>query len=360
MVTVTIVGAGLMGTAVAWPLADNGHRVRLVGTHLDGEIIRACLETRIHPRLRRRLPDGVQPYYVEQLPEALEGAEVIVSGVSSPGVHWAGRTLGPLLRPGATIIAVTKGLEATDEGELRILPDVLAGELPEALRDRVSINAIGGPCIAGELAGRRQTCVVFTGRDQASLRRLRELFQTAYYHIWLSTDMLGVEACVALKNAFTLAVGMAGGMLERAGGPDEAGAYMHNPAAAIFGEAAAEMLRLVTLLGGDPANVTGLPGVGDQYVTSAGGRTVRLGRLLGQGLTYSQARAEMAGETLESAEVVTQLAKVLPRLEQRGLIGPHELPVLRLLCRVITQEQPATIPFDAFFGGGAEYPTNRG
>ncbi len=360
MATVTILGAGLMGTAVAWPLADNGHQVRLVGTHLDSEIIRACLETGVHPRLRRRLPDGVKPYYLEQLPGALEGAELIVSGVSSPGVHWAGRTLAPLLWPGATIIAVTKGLEATDEGELRILPDVLAGELPAPLRESVSVNAVGGPCIAGELAGRRQTCVVFTGHDAATLRRLRELFQTAYYHIWTSTDIMGVEVCVALKNAFTLGVGMAGGLLERAGGPDEAGAYMHNPAAAIFGEAAAEMMRLVTLLGGDPANVNGLPGVGDQYVTAAGGRTVRLGRLLGQGLTYSRARAEMAGETLESAEIVTQLAKALPRFEQRGLIGPDELPLLRMLGRVITEEQPARIPFEAFFGGGAEYPTNRG
>ncbi len=46
MAIITIVGAGLMGTAVAWPLADNGHDVRLVGTHLDADIIRSCLERR--------------------------------------------------------------------------------------------------------------------------------------------------------------------------------------------------------------------------------------------------------------------------------------------------------------------------
>ncbi len=51
MAEVTIVGAGLMGTAMAWPLSDNGHRVRLVGTHLDNEIIVSCLEQRWHPRL---------------------------------------------------------------------------------------------------------------------------------------------------------------------------------------------------------------------------------------------------------------------------------------------------------------------
>src|SRR5512137_2646804 len=107
MSNVTIVGAGLMGTAMAWPLSDNGHQVRLVGTHLDREIIASCLAKRFHPRLRRRLPDNVQPYYLDQLASALEGVQVIVSGVSSPGVHWIGRTLGPHLKPGMTITAIT-------------------------------------------------------------------------------------------------------------------------------------------------------------------------------------------------------------------------------------------------------------
>lgn len=351
MANITILGSGLMGTAVAWPLSDNGHQVRLVGTHLDGEIIRSCLENGYHPRLRRNLPPNVRPYFVEQLGEALAGADAIVSGVNSLGVHWIGRTLGPLLWPGATVIAVTKGLEAQPDGNPRILPEVLASGLPAGLRDRVSLNAIGGPCIAGELAGRRQTCVVFAGRDEAALQRLRDLFRTAYYHIWLSTDVVGVEVCAALKNAYTLAVGLAGGVLERAGGVDEAGAGMHNLAAALFGISAREMTRIVTLMGGRPEHVTGLPGVGDQYVTCVGGRTIRLGRLLGSGLTYRQAVTEMAGETLEGAYIVQQLAQALPVWEAQGRIGRTELPLMRLLIRIITQEmtlRPEEIPFDAF------------
>lgn len=345
MTDVAIVGAGLMGTAMAWPLTDNGHHVRLVGTHLDREIISSCLDQRYHPRLRRRLPNNVQPYYIEQIAEALQGVNVVVSGVNSLGVHWIGQTLAPLLKPGMTVIAVTKGLEATPAGDLRILPDVLASEIPDALRQSVTFAAIGGPCIAGELAGRRQTCVYFASRNGAALPMLRALFGTSYYHIALSTDIIGVEACVALKNAYTLAVGLAGGMLERAGGPDEAGAAMHNPAAALFGVSAREMTRIVALLGGNPDKVTSLPGVGDQYVTCAGGRTVRLGRLLGKGLTYKQARAEMAGETLESAYVVAQFARALPLLQSQGLIGRQELPLLRLLCRVIADDAPADIDF---------------
>jgi glycerol-3-phosphate dehydrogenase (NAD(P)+) len=339
----------MMGTAMAWPLSDNGHHVRLVGTHLDTEIIASCLEKRFHPRLRRRLPDNVQPYYVDQVGKALEGVNVIVSGVSSPGVHWIGRTLAPHLQPGIKIIAITKGLEATAEGHLRILPDVLADELPATVRSRVTLAAIGGPCIAGELAGRRHTCVYFTSRDAGALPLLRQMFKTPYYHIFLSRNIIGVEVCVALKNAYTLAVGLADGMLERLGGPDEADARNHNPAAAFFGATAKEMARLVSLLGGNPAMVTSLPGVGDQYVTCMGGRTVRLGRLLGKGLTYAQARAEMAGETLESAFVVAQIARALPGLEARGLLGRDELPLTRCLCRVIGEDAPLDVDFDRLF-----------
>ena len=115
---VTILGAGLMGTAVAWPLADNGHDVRLVGTHLDAAIIKSCLDRGWHPKLKRQLPDGIMPYYVEELPKALEGADLIVSGVNSLGVRWIAHTLGPLLWPGATSIAVTKGLEAGADGNV--------------------------------------------------------------------------------------------------------------------------------------------------------------------------------------------------------------------------------------------------
>jgi glycerol-3-phosphate dehydrogenase (NAD(P)+) len=232
---------------------------------------------------------------------------------------------------------------------LRILPDVLADEVPAAVRGTVTLAAIGGPCIAGELAGRRHTCVYFASRDAAALPLLRQMFKTPFYHVFLSTDVVGVEICVALKNACALAVGLAGGLLERLGGPDEAEAQNHNPAAALFGASAKEMARLVSLLGGNPAMVTSLPGVGDHYVTCMGGRTVRLGRLLGKGLTYEQARAELAGVTLESAFVVAQIAKALPGLEARGLLGCDELPLMRCLCRVIAENAPADVDFDRLF-----------
>ena len=42
MSIITIIGAGMMGSALAFPARENGHTVRLTGTPLDREIIDAA------------------------------------------------------------------------------------------------------------------------------------------------------------------------------------------------------------------------------------------------------------------------------------------------------------------------------
>ena len=351
MATVTIVGAGLMGTATAYPLSDNGHDVRLVGTHLDGEIIANCRDKRYHPRLKRELPLGVRTYYIEELAEALDGAEIIVSGVNSLGAHWIGQTIGPYLRAGELVIAITKGLEAMENGDLVILPDVLYGELPEGIRDQVILAAVGGPCIAGELAGRRHSCVVFGCHNRDAVETLASTFRTSYYHIWTTMALAELEYGAAFKNAYTLGVGLASGLLEKAGGVDEAGAHTYNMAAAIFAQGCTEIARLMEIVGATRPFAYSLPGAGDLYVTSMGGRTVRLGNLLGSGHSYPEARQIMAGETLEAAEIIRTMGTALPRLTERGIVGANELPLLRALIDIVLYDRPANLPFDAFFGG---------
>jgi len=351
MATVTIVGAGLMGTATAWPLSDNGHDVRLVGTHLDAEIIKICKERNYHPRLKRELPKGVRPFFVEEIARALEGAEIILSGVNSYGVRWVGQTLAPCIRPEQVLIAITKGLEATAEGDPMILPDVLVSELPAAVHGRVRIAAVGGPCIAGELAGRRQSCVVFGGRDREAVERLAAAFRTAYYHVWTTSDLVGLELCAALKNAYTLGVGLVHGILEKAGGIDAADAHMHNLASGIFAQACTEIDRMLQVVGGTRSLAYGLPGAGDLYVTCQGGRTVKMGKLLGLGHTSEGARRIMSGETLEGAAIVQVMATVVPRLVSLGRMKNEDLPLMRMLIDILVNGRPVNLAIDAFFGG---------
>lgn len=231
MATIVILGAGLMGSAFTVPLADNGHAVRLVGTHLDGDIIEEIHESHVHPRLRSRLAETVQPYTWDRLAEAMAGADLVVLGVNSLGIDWAAQQLSPVLSPELPVIALTKGL-AGDGHKLSLLPEVFRAGLPATYRGRVRLNAIGGPSIAGELAARRHTGVVITGPDPALLSQLAGWLRTPYYHVWTSTDMVGVEVCVAMKNVYALAVGLVIGLLEKEGVADN-GAVMYNQAAAL-------------------------------------------------------------------------------------------------------------------------------
>src|SRR5215213_1106738 len=113
MTTVSVLGSGVMATALAFPLSDNGHEVRLVGTHLDREIIDSIKDTGVHPGLDLEIPP-VRAFQLEEAAEAFDGAEVVMSGVNSFGVRWAGERLAALLRPGMHVLSIAKGLEATE------------------------------------------------------------------------------------------------------------------------------------------------------------------------------------------------------------------------------------------------------
>jgi len=327
---------------------DNGHTVRLVGTPLDRDIIASLRKDRFHPKLQRRLPEGIEFFDDGQIVQALDGAEAVGSGVSSFGVDWFAREVGPHMLPGVPVIAVTKGLEDQPDGSLMILPDVIKSHLPVGLKGKVSLNAIGGPCIAHELAARRHTSVVFCGKDETILIWLKEIFATSYYHVWTSTDIVGVEVCAALKNGYALGVGLAVGMMEQAG-PDGLAA-MYNPQAALFAQGCLEMRRMLVIMGCDPVEVSWLPGAGDLYVTVFGGRTVRLGKLLGQGVSFVEARRRMAGETLESVEIITRVARALTRKEERGLARQADFPLLFHINELINGGKTVQLPWDRFFG----------
>jgi glycerol-3-phosphate dehydrogenase (NAD(P)+) len=349
MLKTAIIGAGLMGSAMAWPLSDNRHEVRLVGTHLDDAVIETCKERHFHPRLGRTLPQAVKPYFFSEVDEALEGCELIVSGVNSLGVEWLGTQLRRLAKPGMSVIGITKGLSAGLEGEVRIYPHILKKALPETLRAGVEFAAIGGPCIAGELAARRPTCVMLGAESIEVAERMAGILRTGYYHPTPTSDLVGLETGVALKNAYTLAIGIAYGLLDAESGRDEADASMHNTAAALFAQSCQEIKRILEIVGGSGELAASLPGAGDLYVTSMGGRTVRLGSLLGAGKSFAEARHIMAGETLESVEIVRAMSVLLPAWRAKGRLGGSDLPLMGALIEVVVEGKPLRLPLDRFF-----------
>lgn len=348
MAKIVILGAGVMGTAISFPMADNGHIVHLVGTHLDEDIITKLQAGYPHPKLGLRIADNVKPYTYEQLSEAIENTDLLVLGVNSHGINWAAQTLSPVLSPETPILAVTKGLVG-DDNQLHILPDIFRAGLPGEYRKKVQIAAIGGPSIAQELAARRHTCVMFAGTNQTLLDKLAEWLITPYYHIWTNTDIIGVEVCVALKNVYALAVGLVIGLLEQAGKAENA-AEMHNLAAAIFAQGMLETAYLVEKMGGKPRSIYSLPGAGDLYVTCQGGRNSRMGRLLGLGMRYSQGKAKyMPNDTIEGASLALAIGSTVETMIQQGNLDAKALPLLCTMIDIVCHDAPVNIPWDDFF-----------
>lgn len=340
MSVITIVGAGMMGSAMCFPAADNGHEVRLVGIH-NRNSIQEVLKSGYHPMLKCQLPKGVKAYHIEGLQEALQGADLVISGVSSFGVTWFEQNVLPLLPDGATVLSVTKGLESTPDGGLQTFPH---GMMQRA-GGRVDINAVGGPVISFELAARQQTEIAFCGQNPKTLQWLKSLLETDYYHISLTHDVNGLECAVAMKNAYALGVALAIGLNEKKQG--EGCPERYNPQAALFEQATREAMKLMQFM---HASMETLPFfAGDLYVTVFGGRTRRIGVLLGRGNTYAEAKEILSGVTLESVAVATLVAQALRTLEKRGIMQTADFPLLMHIDAILNHgKNAAEIPWLQF------------
>lgn len=335
MKIITIIGAGMMGSAMSFPACDNGFEVHLVGTPLDREIISRAKTDGYHMTLKRELPQNVKCYQIEELAEAVPGAQLIIGGVSSFGIDWFANEILPQLSEDVPLLFITKGLKSDENGALIPFPVWL--KTLEGGRKK-SINAVGGPCISFELAERRHTEVAFCGEDIEILKSIKSMLATAYYHITPTTDIYGIETAVAMKNAYAMGVSLAIGIARK---EDDNAPEKYNPQAGLFFQCTREMAGIIKLVGGREDAV--FFGAGDLYVTIFGGRTRRLGVLLGKGCTYGEAAEILKGVTLESV-AITRV--VCAALERSGHI--EDYPMLRYLYSLLNNEKPSEIPWDGF------------
>lgn len=343
MATITIVGAGMMGSALAFPARENGCEVRIVGTHLDRDIIDACIRCGKHPKFDVPFPDGVKYFQIEDLRRALDGADFVIGGISSFGVDWFSENVLPVIPDGTPLLSVTKGLMDTEDGRLLIYPELWKKKLGE-IGKNVPLNAIGGPCTSYELVAHDQSMVTFCGEDTNVLESLKKAMQTDYYHVSTTTDMVGIESAVALKNGYALGIALTIGQNQKNFGNDT----LHfNSQAAIFGQAAKEMYRLLEFQGALSLNNLCV-GYGDLYVTVYGGRTRLVGILLGRGLDIDEAKAELKGVTLESLVVAERVARAVRKNIASGKLDKKDFPLLLHIDEIITQKKPVRIPWDAF------------
>lgn len=332
--TVAIIGAGMMGSALSFPLNNNGYRVHLVGTPFDNKIIDECVYTHKHPGFNKSFSDNIEFYKFYEWITFKDDYkyDFIICGVSSMGVDWFLNEILYKLDLSVPVLSITKGLLLDENNDIISYPIFWRKKLLKHGIDR-HICAIGGPSTSYELACGDYTEVTIVGENNNDLKLFRDALQTDYYHVNISNDIIGIETMVALKNVYTLAVTATIGENNKKIGDNN---IHYNSQAAIFAQSCKEMALFLDIVNGDKNSL--FVGIGDLYVTLYGGRTRRLGILLGEGKTLEESLKIMGNVTLESVTLIKRLTPFLDKLKKENKINDNEFPILNYVYELINKK----------------------
>ena len=311
--TVTVLGPGSWGTALALLLARNGHVVRLWGH--DPEEIAPLRQERENRRYLPGIPFPSALTAGVDLAEALAGADLALAAVPS---HAYGITLSRLrshLPAGAGFAWATKGLEP---GGGRFLHEVTAEILGAAWPAAI----ISGPSFAREVAMGLPTAVTVASQDAPHARWVAALLHGSNLRAYTSSDVIGVELGGAIKNVLAIAAGIADGL-----------GFGANARAALITRGLAEMARLGLAVGGQRETFMGLAGLGDLVLTCTDdqSRNRRFGLAIGRGETAEAAFAAI-GQVVEGAAT----AREALRLAWRHRV---EMPITEQVHEVLDRGQ---------------------
>lgn len=274
MKTITILGDGGWGTALALLLSNNGHRVRVWGPFPE--------------YLARIRSEGENPLYLPGVKlspalewlsdpaEAVADAALVVLAIPSHFFRSTLKTFSRLLPAGVGVLSVSKGLDADTRLRLSEVARELLGPRPVAV--------LSGPSHAEEVARSVPTAVVAASGNAAFAQEIQRTFLNPLFRVYTSDDVIGVELGGAFKNVIALAVGASDGI-----------GFGDNTRAALITRGLAEISRLGCALGAHPETFAGLSGIGDLIVTctSRWSRNRSVGERLGRGETMPQIMAGM-------------------------------------------------------------------
>ncbi len=289
-----MIGAGNWGTALANLLAKKGHVVQLWA--LEPDVVAGVNEHHENPRYLQGVPLQRTVVATDDIAEAVHDAGFVVA--VSPAQHLRAVMTRAVqaLRPDALVVSASKGIE---KNTLQTMAEVLREVLPPAV---AATAFLSGPSFALEVAREQPTAVTVASEDARVAERVQGLFQTPYFRVYTSADVVGVELGGALKNVIAVGAGMAVGL-----------GLGDNATAALITRGLAEIARLAESLGANRHTLSGLAGMGDLILTCTGklSRNRYVGIELGRGRTLEEILAgmEMVAEGVDTARAAHALAR---------------------------------------------------
>ena len=317
MAKILIIGAGAIGSAFSFPFIDNKNNVTISGTHLENKFIENLKKNKkFHPTLKKRLSNNLKIIkFSNLLNEYKNKTDLIVIAVNSKGINWISDQLYIFskIRKIPPILLLTKGLSIY-KNNFEILTNKIKRNLKNKDVRNLNITAVGGPCLAKELANKVSTSIIIANSNLNTLKWIYSLLQNKYLNLSLSNDLIGVESCSAIKNIFSIAIGAS--KLENNHKKVNINKKTElNTSALLFSQSLNEMSKFIKVLNGNKSTVFGLAGSGDLYVSAAGGRNSKLGFYMGQGYTYSQIKKnKMPKETIEGAELISEIGSKIKKI----------------------------------------------
>lgn len=308
--SMTVIGAGSYGTALAITLARNGHPVVLWGH--NPEQIQIMQRDRCNQAFLPGVPFPDTLLLETDLARALAASRDVLVVVPSHVFGDVLRQLKPHLRPDARIVWATKGLEA-ETG--RLLQDVAH----EALGDTIPLAVVSGPTFAKELAAGLPTAIALAATDEQFAEDLQQLLHCGKsFRVYSNPDFIGVQLGGAVKNVIAIGAGMSDGI-----------GFGANARTALITRGLAEMSRLGSALGADPSTFMGMAGLGDLVLTCTDNqsRNRRFGIMLGQGKGVQEAQ-DSIGQVVEGYR---NTKEVLALAQRFGV----EMPITEQIYQVL-------------------------
>ena len=309
MRTVTVLGAGSWGTALAVHLGRVGHDVTLWAR--DPALVETIAARRVNTVYLPEIPFPASVSVTHALADAVRGAELVVSAVPSHGCRAVITAAAPALMPGAVIVSATKGLEA---GTLLRMSEVIAQQAGPAH----PVVVLSGPSFAIEVARQLPTAILAASLDAAAIELVQHEFRGPSFRLYGSDDVAGVEIGAAMKNIIAIAAGVVEGL-----------GLGHNALAALITRGLAELTRLACAAGGRRETLAGLSGLGDLVLTCTG--NLSRNRQVGIELARGRALAEILAGMKMVAEGVLTTGAALALGERHGV----ELPITTQMAEVL-------------------------
>jgi glycerol-3-phosphate dehydrogenase (NAD(P)+) len=310
MASIAVLGGGGWGTALAVHLARAGHDARLWAR--DAALV---AEMRARRANAVYLPDVTFPealHVTASLDEALAGVSSAVAAAPSHGIRDILRRARPHVPRDAAVISAAKGLE---QDTLFRMSEVIEQELGAHTR----VAVLSGPSFAAELARQLPTAVSVASRDAAVVEQVQHDFRSAYFRLYGTTDVVGVEIGGSLKNVIAIAAGVTEGL-----------ALGQNAIAGLITRGLAEITRLACALGAQRETLSGLSGLGDLVLTCTG--SLSRNRHVGAELAGNRPLEEILAGMKMVAEGVRTTDAALALGARHGVELPIAAQVAELLA----------------------------